>query len=35
LRKGLEAGHTAGEILAGAGDEVQEFEETAGEFLLY
>jgi len=35
LRKGLEAGHTAGEILAGAGDEVREFEEMAGEFLLY
>ncbi len=35
LRKGLEAGHTAGEILAGAGDEVREFEETASEFLLY
>ncbi len=35
LRKGLEAGRTAGEILARAGDEVREFEETAGEFLLY
>jgi uncharacterized protein YbbC (DUF1343 family) len=35
LRKGLEAGHTAGEILAGAGDEVREFEEMAGEFSLY
>lgn len=35
LRKDLEAGHTAGEILAGSGDEVREFEEMAGEFLLY
>ncbi|MCH7476434.1 MAG: DUF1343 domain-containing protein, partial [Gemmatimonadetes bacterium] len=35
LRKGLDEGHTAGEILAGSGDEVREFEEMAGEFLLY